>query len=196
MKIYNLIIIASFFITINSFAQINSSTIDFFAEASLEQSHHIFYANVDNKYGVNNSFNFGAEAILFESQSLANSGVGAIYQFPTSIVNLSKEGSYSFIPLYAFTRIKFIGLDVLNIMLQVKLGYNFISVHDNYLGGYTNDFKGGLYYSIGSLMSISDRLQVRIFYSVNYGKYSTSYADYMLKNEQFTIGLGYGLNIF
>ena len=193
MKIINLVIIVSFLFTISCFAQVNSSTIDIFAEASVENTHHLIYINKDVKFGVNNSFNMGAEAIIFKTRGLAYSGVGVIYQFPTNIVD--QNGSYSFIPLYAFTRIKFIGLDVLNIMLQVKLGYNFISVHNNYLGGSGDDFNGGLYYSVGSIMSISDELQVRLFYSVNYGKYF-SYSDYLLKNEQFTIGMGYALNIF
>jgi len=80
-------------------------------------------------------------------------------------------------------------------MLQVKLGYNFISVKDNYLGGTGSEFNGGLYYSVGSIMSISDRFQVRLFYSVNHDKYSY-YSDYMIKDEQFSIGLSYALNIF
>ena len=195
MRIYCFIIITSLF-TINSFAQINSSTLDLFAEAAVENTNHLIYINNDVKFGVNNSFNIGAEAVIFNSQSIAYSGVGIIYQFPTSIANEERDGSYSFIPVYAFTKIKFIGLDVLNIMLQVKLGYNFISVHNNYLGGFGSDFAGGLYYSVGSIMSISDKLQLRLFYSVNYGKYTTPYDKYLLRNEQFSIGLGYALNIF
>jgi len=192
MRTLYLILPLFFLCNISLFSQTNFSNINLFAEASIENNNHLIYADKDNTFRTNTSFNIGSEVTFFKYESPIKYGVGVLFQFPSSIIG--QDGDYSFIPLYALTRINVFESDFFITTLQVRLGYNFLLVNNNYLGG-NGDFNGGLYYSIGSVLTMDNEMQIRLFYSVNYGKYKTAFSDYLVKNNQFTIGLGYGFNL-
>ncbi len=185
-----LILFLFLLVSFNLLAQVSSTPrINVFIESSLENSHHLIYLDNDATYKTNTNLNVGVDILILQHKSNIKFGLGFLYQFPTSVIG--QEGNYSVFPFYSFVRLNIIQTEFITPTIQLKLGYNVLSGDKNYLGS-NADLKGGLYYSVGSVLIMKNNFQIRIFYSVNYGKYITETNNNLIKNNQLSIGLGWG----
>jgi hypothetical protein len=114
--------------------------------------------------------------------------LGVVQQFNNTIVGL--EGTYSFLPFYAFGRYQVYKYSGLFINLQLAIGYNFFGADSGYKRKEGSN-RGGLYYSAGSVFEIQKRMQLRLFYSTNYGRTEIANNPCIVQNRFLSFGVGY-----
>jgi len=114
-------------------------------------------------------------------------GGGIIYQAPRRIKEYS-EADFNFMPIFGLVRIK-PAFDTATPYLIAQLGYNLFDGNSDYKG--SADLEGGLYYAYGAGILIKHTLLIELLYSENKGKISGPSGYINVKNNQFTINLGF-----
>jgi hypothetical protein len=162
--------------------------ITFYSSVTFENTHTISNSFSRSIYDMNAGFSFGGEVLIFNLEKLDKYGVGVVQQFNNTIVGM--DGTYNFLPFYVFGKYQVYKYSGLFINLQLALGYNFFGADTGYRRKEGSN-KGGLYYSVGSVFEIQKSMQLRLFYSTNYGKTEIASQTHVVQNRFLSFGIGY-----
>ncbi|GAB6283741.1 MAG: hypothetical protein STSR0008_25440 [Ignavibacterium sp.] len=136
-------------------------------------------------YLLDNSFSVGFE-LVSEYKGLLNYGIGAMYQFPSSIV--MSKGEIGIFPVYAFIDYPLSQTELFPIQLSIRFGYAFLSTKDG-----IDKIRDGIYHSLGFTMVISKKFQLKLMYAHNYGKIKIDLNEYSLKRENMSLSINFKL---
>jgi len=139
----------------------------------------------NHDYLLDNSFSAGFE-ITSEYKGLRNYGIGAMYQFPGSIV--MAKGEIGIFPIYAFIDYPLSQTELFPIQLSIRFGYAFLLAKDG-----IEKVGNGIYHSLGFTMVISKNYQLKLMYAHNYGKIKIDSYEYSLRRENMSLSINFKL---
>lgn len=187
-RIYFCFLFAISFINTGFTQQASDPRISFFLSMSFENTHSLFSGSSRYDFEMNPNYTAGVEIIVINKSSFDKYGFGINYQAKNNLIGV--EGNYNFWPLYFFSQIKIAEIDRFKINAQFNLGYNFFNANADYKDS-VGSTKGGIYYSLGSVIYVGRSIQLRAFYSTNYGNLKIESNEFLVKNNFISLGLGY-----
>ncbi len=110
---------------------------------------------------VNSAASLGLDYDALNIKNFLRIGAGFTYQFPRSFKNV--EGSFNFVPIYAYVKFGSKKQGRTNFYIMPAFGYNIFSGDENYTGNYS--LKGDLYFGVGFGFIISNHFDIRGFYN-------------------------------
>ncbi len=185
-----------FFFVINSFLLFAQNENDTFGknsillknlrlnvQANVLQNFSLNDAFGKKEFNLDNTFSAGLE-FVFQYNENMDYGVGALYQFPTSID--STLGKIGMIPIYAFIDFPLIENEYFPIKFSAQFGYAFLSAKDG-----LEKVNNGIYHAFGITTVISKYIQLKFLYAHNYGKVKLNAYEYSLRKENLTLAFYY-----
>ncbi len=136
-----------------------------------------------HNYLLDNSFSAGFEFASID-KGLLNYGIGAMYQFPSSIA--MAKGEIGIFPIYAFIDYPLSEKELFPIQLSIRFGYAFLSTKDG-----IDKVRDGIYHSLGFTMVISKKFQLKLMYAHNYGKIKIDSYEYSLRRENMSLSINF-----
>ena len=186
MKTKILGIIILFSVSVYS-QSIDSAKISFFLSMNVNSSVEVSQSGNNDKFNAEPSFGVGFEYYITNNEGGSKSGLGVEYGFKNSIPGIN--GYFRNIPAYLFYDLSLIDNNSFYIpKLSLKLGFNFLSLSDNFLSDKSGS-SNGIYFGLGIKSQINSHYAIRIMYSINQGGINYSGKDYLLKNEKINLCL-------